>query len=270
MTICIGATCASSKTAIVASDRMITTGDLTIAFEHDVSKITQLTANCLALTAGAALIHTDLFRNVMRNIHAGATPPISEIVEKVKDEYLKIRNRVVEEEYFKVRGYDIKWFTENQRALNPEVALRLDHELERYKLNLNILIAGVDGVGAHLYYIYPPCSSQCFEALGYCGMGTGERHAESTFISYRYTPSFPLKTALYVTYEAKRRAEIAVGVGENTDMAIISRAGIQFLKPEILDTLKKIYEKRIEEQTLKNQEINSMIEKLPVSDGETP
>jgi len=54
MTICIGSTCNSSKVAVVASDRMITTGDLTVAFEHDVPKITKLTDNCLALTAGAA------------------------------------------------------------------------------------------------------------------------------------------------------------------------------------------------------------------------
>lgn len=264
LTICIGSICDSSKKAIVASDRMITAGDLTVAFEHDVPKITQLTGNSLALTSGPALIHTDLFREVKKTIHAGATPPINEIVDKVKNEYLKIRNRQVEERFFRVRGFNIEWFIHNQRALVPEIALRLDQQLERYAFELTILIAGVDDSGAHLYLIYPPCSSECFEALGYCSIGTGERHADSTFITYRYTPSVPLKEALYITYEAKRKAEVAVGVGKSTDMAIISERGIQFLKPEILDMLKKIYEKKLEAQRLMSEEINNMIKGLPI------
>lgn len=264
MTICICAVCDASKRVVVASDRMMTAGDLTVAFEHDVPKINTLTGNCLALTSGPALVHTDLFRLVKASIHAGATPPISEIVEKVKEEYLKIRSRQIEERFFKVRGFDIKWFNENQRMLNPEIALRLDHQLETYRFDLSILIAGVDGVGAHVYYVYPPCSSECFDSLGYCGIGTGERHADSTFISYRYAPSFPLESALYITYEAKRKAEIAVGVGKSTDMAIISENGIQFIKKEILDKLKETYEKKMETETLKKEEINKILGELPL------
>jgi len=243
---------------------MITTGDLTVAFEHDVPKITQLTGNSLALTAGPALIHTDLFREVKKTIHAGATPPINEIVDKIKKEYLAIRNRQVEERFFKVRGFNIEWFMQNQRALVPEIALRLDQQLERYSFDLSILIAGVDGSGAHLYLVYPPCCSECFEALGYCSIGTGERHADSTFITYRYTPSISVKEALYITYEAKRKAEIAVGVGRSTDMAIISERGIQFLRSEILEMLKHIYEVKIETQRLKSEEINRMIREIPI------
>lgn len=267
MTICISTICDSSKKVIVASDRMMTSGDLTVAFEHDVPKIQKLTENCVALTAGSALVHTDLFRNVRASIHAGATPPISEIVDKVKKEYLEIRNRQVEEKYFKVRGYDIEWFNQNQHRLNPEIVLRLDHELETYRFNLQILVAGVDTNGAHVYCIYPPCCSECFEALGYCNIGTGERHADSTFIAYRYTPSFPLKTALNVTFEAKKKAEIAVGVGKSTDMAIISDKGVLPLEKEAIEKLEEIYLKGFEIATLKNEEINKLIAAIPLAGG---
>ena len=239
--------------------------DLTVAFEHDVPKIVKLATNCVALTAGPALVHTDLFRNVKSALHTGASPPISEILDKVKEEYLEIRKRQIEERYFKVRGFDIEWFTRNQRALTPEIALRLDHQLETYDFNLNILIAGVDKAGAHIYYIYPPGCSECFDALGYCSIGTGERHADATFISYRYTPSFPVNKALYITYEAKKNSEIAVGVGKHTDMAIIDENGVQFIKKEILEKLDEIYNKKIELARLKNEEINKMIEDLPIS-----
>lgn len=267
LTICIASVCDSFKKAVVTSDRMMTAGDLTVAFEHDEPKITELAGNCLALTAGPALVHTDLFRSVKSTIHARATPPISEILDKVKKEYLKIRSRQIEERYFRVRGFNIEWFNKNQRMLSPEIALRLDRQLETYEFNLHILIAGVDGTGAHIYYVYPPCSSECFEALGYCSIGTGERHADSTFIAHRYTPSFSVKKALYTVYEAKKRAEIAVGVGQHTDMAIIDETGILYINKETLEKLEEIYQKRVEATTLKSEEINGMIEDLPVPEG---
>lgn len=264
MTICIATICDNSKKVIVAGDRMMTAGDLTVAFEHETPKITTLAENCIALTAGPALVGTDLFRVVKTSIHAGAAPPISEIVDRVKDEYLKIRSRQVEERYFRVRGFDVRWFNENQRGLNPEVALRLDHQLETYKFNLHILIAGVDGAGAHVYYIYPPCCSECFDSLGYTSIGSGERHSDSTFIAYRYAPSFSLENALYITYEAKRKAEIAVGVGPSTDMAVISEKGIQFMKQDILKKLCEMYEEKIKAETLKKEEINKTLRALPI------
>ena len=267
LTICIATICDSSKKVVTAGDRMMTAGDLTVAFEHDEPKITKLAGNCLALTAGPALVHTDLFRNVKREIHAGATPPISEILNKVKEEYLKLRQRQIEERYFKVRGFTVEWFNTNQRMLSPDIALRLDRQLETHKFNLHILIAGVDNDGAHIYYVYPPCSSECYEALGYCSIGTGERHADSTFIAYRYTPSVSLNNALYITYEAKRNSEIAVGVGEHTDMAIIDETGIQFIKEGILKKLEEIYQIRKEAATLKNEEIDKMIRGLPITKG---
>jgi hypothetical protein len=259
VTICIATICADSKNAIVAGDRMVTSGDFTVAFEHETRKIVPLAENCVALTAGSALVGTDLFRAVRSNIHVGAAPPISEMVNRVKDEYLQIRNRRIEERYFKVRGFDVKWFHENERMLNPDTVFRLDHVLEEYKFNLEILIAGVDGAGAHIYYIYPPCCSECFDSLGHCSIGSGERHAESTFIAYRYAPSYSLENALYMTYEAKRKAEIAVGVGHSTDMAIVSEKGIQFISEDILKKLKEMYEDKINAENLKKEEIDKIL-----------
>lgn len=268
MTICVGAICDrredSGEKVIVASDRMVTAGDFSVAFEHEEPKIIPLSGNCVALTAGPALVHTDLFRKVKTKFHSGATPPISEIVDKVKEEYLKIRNRIIEERFFKVRGFNLDWFKEHQRMLSPEIVMRLDRQLETYEFNLHILVAGVDNTGAHIYYIYPPCSSTCFEALGYCSIGTGERHADSTFIAYRYTPSFSLKNALYITFEAKKRAEIAVGVGQHVDMAIIDGNGIKNVDEKVIGELNNIHTKKIEVTTLKNEEIDKMISSLSV------
>ena len=146
--------------------------------------------------------------------------------------------------------------------LNPDIAYRLDNILETYKFNLEIVIAGVDGVGAHIYYVYPPCCSECFDSLGYLSIGSGERHATSTFIAYRYAPSYSVENALYMTYEAKRKAEIAVGVGQSTDMAIISEKGTRFISMAILKKLKETYEEKIKAENLKKEEIDKIFKEV--------
>ena len=64
MTICIGALCDNGKAAVVAMDRMLTAEVLSIEFEHPGNKLTRITDNCVALTAGNALGYVELFRAV--------------------------------------------------------------------------------------------------------------------------------------------------------------------------------------------------------------
>jgi len=76
MTICIVGICDSvngtAKTAIAVADRMVTAGDT--EFEQAAfSKITSLTANCVALSAGSALVPTELF-NAARSKFSGCRP----------------------------------------------------------------------------------------------------------------------------------------------------------------------------------------------------
>jgi hypothetical protein len=47
---------------------------------------------------------------------------------------------------------------------------------------------------------------------------------------------------VYRAYAAKRRAEVAPGVGRDIDMAVISASGIHKLSDEELEQLRAIYE----------------------------
>jgi 20S proteasome alpha/beta subunit len=61
MTICIASVC-EKKYVIVAADRMITVTLPNIEYEQTTPKITQITNNCVAATAGSALAYTPIFR----------------------------------------------------------------------------------------------------------------------------------------------------------------------------------------------------------------
>src|SRR6185503_18005785 len=83
-----------------------------------------------------------------------------------------------------------------------------------------LIIAGIDGGGAHLYAGQEGKFS-CEDAVGFAAIGAGSWHAQSQFMFARYTRSMPAAKALYLVFAAKKRAETAPGVGPETDMFII-------------------------------------------------
>lgn len=114
MTQIIGAVCDKGKKALAISDRMITTADLSLSFEHEEPKCDKLTDNCVALTAGSALIHASIFRNVRITFKDKTRPLISEIVDEVVKEYQKLRIKKMNDEIFRELGLNIEQFYENQ------------------------------------------------------------------------------------------------------------------------------------------------------------
>jgi hypothetical protein len=60
--------------------------NLKLEFEHDLIKAENLSTKCLALTAGSALSHIKLCRNVKQKISEEENPTISSIVSTVQEQ----------------------------------------------------------------------------------------------------------------------------------------------------------------------------------------
>lgn len=261
MTICIGAICEKRGKAVFASDRMVTSRQLSIEFEHDEPKFETLTNKCVALVAGETLPPTELFRTARTEIQD--SPRIGEIANVVEGNFQKMRMKRVEDRFLKPRGLTMQNFLQAQRVMNANVVLRLDRQIETTKLNVTILIIGADMDGAHIYQVIDPGHAECFDKLGFHAIGTGLPHAISTFISYRFTPQVTLKRAVYVVYEAKKNAEKAPGVGKATDVGIVEGQGVRIIKPDEIDLLAKIYDKRTSLTKSQNEKMDEMINALP-------
>ena len=261
MTQIIGVICENGKKAIALCDRMLTTADLSLAFEHETPKIEGLTSNCVALTAGSALIHEPIFREVKKRFREQPKPSITRIVDSLVEEYQKLRFKRLEQSIFRRYGLTIQEFYNIQGRLHDGVVMRLTEEMRKYTLDLHILVVGVDSEGAHLYHIHNPGIAEPFNALGFCCIGTGQRHADTTFAYRRYSPSLPLKKALLIAYEAKKKAEMAGGVGKMTDIVILDENGWHFLSEDSKDMLEKVYNS-IEERTTYLKEVEAELEKL--------
>jgi 20S proteasome alpha/beta subunit len=271
MTICIVGICDSvngtAKTAIAIADRMVTAGDT--EFEQAAfSKITRLTENCVVLSAGSALVPTELFNATRSKFSGMPAPSIFEIVQEIKRNFVRLRTIRAEERYFRPLGLTVKDFLENQRSLDNTLVVRLSKYLEDARLGgqagLQILVAGRDSTGSHIHFVADPGTSECFDSIGYCSIGSGERHADSALIVNDYHIAQPLNKALYLIYEAKKRAEVAPGVGRMyTDVTIISDTGIINLTADQIKELQKVFDKHTEVEEKCRSEMEEIIQGIP-------
>lgn len=271
MTVCIVGICASvngnAKTAIAIADRMVTAGDT--EFEQTAfSKICKLTANSIAVTAGHALIPNELFQLIRSKFSGIPTPSISAMVKELKKNFAAMRLQRADEQYFRPIGLSVNYFIEKQRLLDSALVIELGNRLEKASLGgrsgLRILIAGIDGDGGHIHCIYDPGVSECFDSIGYCAIGSGERHAENTLIVNDYNITVPLNKAIYLLYEAKKRAELAPGVGRRfTDIAYVDNHGIHEVSNEQITALQRVFDKHDDEEEKCRKDMDKLIKSLP-------
>jgi len=250
MTICIAAICDQGSSLVLATDSMVTNEWLSLQFEHPTRKITPLSERCVALTAGDALAHTELFNEVQDEIAQLKAPSVIEIVGKVKGCYQLIREKEIKERILNPRGFrNFKDFYEAQRVLVPDIALTIQSEIDRYDYGLEILIAGISGNTAHIYGVFDPGTSKCFDAVGFHAIGSGLPHAVNTLVARGCYPGTSSGECFLIVYEAKKMAEKAPGVGTNiTDMCIMSPETIIEFPRDKLEEVDTIYKKWVQRE----------------------
>lgn len=261
MTVCIAALCNNAKSIIVVSDRMITATYPPVEFEHGIPKLEIICPSCVVLTAGDALAHADLCRNVREAISSISRPRTAQITEQVRRGYITQRLEAIEQLFFAPRGWALQDFYGRLiGALPTDLAVTIDNQIATYDYGLTIIIAGVDTDQAHIYGLRHPGMVDCYDSIGYHAIGIGSIHAISSLIANGYLPTTGVKMAIYLVYEAKRNAESAPGVGKDTDMAILRESECQNITPEQISALEQIYDSRRMRQT---DEFRKAVDELP-------
>lgn len=263
MTICLAALCEHNSRAIVTSDRMITVLHLSQEFEHGIPKIHRIGNRGVLVSAGSALLPSELCEGVRSRVQALASPTTADIVECVKHQFVELRKRRAEETFLRPRGFTLESFYERIGSLPPHIAVPIDESIRGANLELEVLFAGVDDNGtAHIYEVDDPGTSSCYDMLGYGAIGSGEQHATAALIANEYTGLMPTSEAAYLVYEAKRRAERAPGVGPSTDMCILGKGSYIEIPAGVITRLEAIYDLRVQSDKSKNEEIKGLIKEL--------
>ena len=262
MTICIAATCAGQKAVVAASDRMVSAPFLTLEFDHPDAKIDQLSRTCVGLTAGDALVATDLFTGFEGMISQLQDPEVQMIVGQVKQRFVDIRQALIDERVFRPRGISFDDFYSKGlvSALPPDLAMFLDSQVQEGQLQASVIVAGVDGSGSHIHGIEDPGTSSCFDRLGYHAIGSGYRHALLHLATAQQHWSASINQTVHNVFEAKKQAELAQGVGETTEIRVITASGVTALTKSDLDALDDLHTMRTASTS---DDLKNGIEKLP-------
>lgn len=243
MTVCIAALCSDGEEprAVVAADRMVTLGSF-IEFEHAVSKIASASPFALAMVAGDALVGARIAKAVQDSA-AGTSPAVADVAQELANQYLAAREEQLNEQLLLPRGLNLQSFYNAHAALNPQITAMLDNQMAQFNLGVELLLAGVDPSGAHLHTIQNPGGSdRLHDQIGYAAIGSGAIHALQSMIGFGHCSDADYHQTVFRVYASKRRSEVAPGVGQDTDMAVISGAGTHWLSDDELDQLRVIFE----------------------------
>jgi len=241
MTICI-ASIAGKDTVIMTADKMVTVSMPNIKFERRTSKIVPLSNWCGLATAGDALILEEVLQK------AGSLADmqsVEQIATKLAETYSEHREKLAEQSIVKPVGLTLQYIKEHQREMRAEIVMNVFQQMAQFRYDSVMLIAGIDDKGAHIYFIHPPGVLRCMDAIGYWAIGTGEQHALQTFITSEFDQPISFNRAMLVTYEAKKRAEKATGVGLLTDVLVIKSGKSRYLAEKEVESLERVYSEKV-------------------------
>ena len=235
--------CEGKPKVIGITDRMLSTSDMTLTFERDEPKIEIITPRAAVLLAGT-LDEPDLIRDVRAK--ARGKERIKEIADLFKESYQELRIKHIEDEILNpLAGLkSFEDFQEKQKILHDSLVMELNERIKKYNVGLSILLIGMDDQGGHIINLMNPGIWRSFDNLGFLCLGMGERHADNVFAWYKYTTAIPLNDAIFIAFEAKKKAEAAGGVGQATDMLIIDKEGIKIIEQETTIKLEEVYRDR--------------------------
>jgi len=242
MTVCIAAKCAEGIIFGI-SDRMVTAGD--IQFEPPATKIFPLTTSIVAMTSDEdAALHAEILQDLTSDVadRVAKAPSTWLEVEFVTELYLKHRNeakrRRAERDVLFPLGLDSQTFINKQNTTSASFIRQITSELVNYKLpGMSVIFCGADPKGQHIYVVHDN-DIGCYDDIGFASIGIGARHANSQFMFQGHNPNSPLAETLLLAYIAKKRAEVAPGVGTETDIFFVGPA-LGSYSPTLHEELRK-------------------------------
>jgi hypothetical protein len=161
-------------------------------------------------------------------------------------------------------------FLANQKTMDTDLVHKISRDLVNFEVPyVVVIIAGVDqdsaGIHARISTIRDGVSTRD-DVVGFSAIGMGARHAQTEFMLAGHAWNSQLPETMLLAYSAKRNAEIAPGVGPDTDMFLVGpNLGVtNVVLPDILLKLDREYRgrKRREAQarTKANREIKDYID----------
>lgn len=247
MTICIAALCpwtyaadgTTGKAAITASDRQLTAGD--IEYEPPQLKVSFQGRHTIIMVAGDYPTHTEALHRVSRILRNTPNLDPQERAEAYAASIRDVKFRQACGLYLAPLGLTSEIFQKNDLCAESILGDLAARVMEYRGENTEAIIVAADDHSAHLYYMDKNAKVNCHDDVGFIAIGLGAWHAKSHLMQILYHNRVPFSGALGVVYTAKKRAELAPGVGVATDMFLLNKLGWEPIADDILAEVSRVY-----------------------------
>lgn len=263
MTVCIAAIYTYSiegknRTGIIgASDRMITSHEA-VEFEPPSPKISPLFPSeefpsVVAMTAGDTPFQTAIVLETINVVKERIDLTGNNwTVKDIANIYIECRQilerKCAERDILSPFDLSHETFLSSQSVLSGNFINFIIDRISNYVApGTETIISGIDKDGAQIYVIRNNEVS-CFNKIGFAAIGSGAMHAMSHFMLAKHSYLSSATETLLDTYVAKKKSEVAPGVGQQTDMILIEGGKGYSLKEEIISRLEQTYENILEEE----------------------
>lgn len=244
MTVCIGAICDGGKSVVVCADRMLSYGPpMNLQAESAVRKIFQLTDSCVLLFSGSVPDGEEICTQTRSAVQAQAHPDIKSIAATAGTVYQRHKMKRAEDTVLRPHlGIDFASFQQLvAQSATSQVLSQMLGMLSQHNLGLDVMIAGTDADGAHLFLVSHPGNVMPMDTVGSASIGSGGMHGAIKMSLAKHTKDNKLAQTIYDVHEAKVASEIAPGVGKATDIAVLNGNGVKFVETKMFSTLHAIH-----------------------------
>ena len=230
MTVCIAALYNDGKGAVLASDKMITAHiPIGYEFEHEENfKIQAVSgsSSVWALLSGDVLSGQEILNSAQEMIRQkGDDVSSSTAAEIIRSAYQQTRLKIIIHREIEPRGLDIASFYANHQQLSPQIVQFIDQTLSTFDLGVQIIVVGLNENVYTIHTILNPGNIHENSIIGHSAIGSGSPHALYSLIEDKYTSSLNEESVIELVKRAKRRSEVAPGVGKETTVKVIPQKG---------------------------------------------
>jgi hypothetical protein len=242
MTICIAAIGKGEdgkEIIVFATDHMVS-NPLMGQFELPICKYKGLANNMVAMLAGDPLIFDKLIEKCLPN------DTYEQTKNKIQNNMNALRSELIKKQYLDIFQMDYKYLHQVLQApiQNAYIGSIID-SIAKFNLNTIILLIGFKEEEAQITEI-TDIKDANLRCINFSAIGSGSMQAMNTLLFQCHSKDDPLSTCVYNVYKAKRNAEVAIGVGKETDLFVLTQSKLYKIDQQIMQMLSGIYEKELQ------------------------
>ena len=245
MTVCVAALAADSQAIVCVADKALTYGDR-IQWDSDSSKILKINpSGTLALISGDEEPISRVLANLIIKANDFWGKSISTSVKSCEDEYSSAVADLVEAKFLRPRLLDSVSYLKAVTGKKINHMMRsLADEIKAFDMDCDILMCGFDAnVAPFILHVTHPGIATNLTNTGFHAIGGGWEKAISRVLLSEHQRDHSIERTLYDAFDAKVNAELAVGVGYESDACVILPNGAHNVPKEIMEIIERLWGK---------------------------